>query len=219
MVPKKGGIALGLLGGIGLVILIFGFHLPPGKAPVDVMLTIIAVVAASATLQASGGLDVMLQIAEKILRKNPKYVTILAPLVTMILTMLCGTGHVVYTIMPIIYDIAIKNNIRPERPMAAASISSQMGICASPVSVAIVSFVALLAKSHLANGAEISLITVLQITIPCTIAGVLAIGIFSWFRGKDLDKDPDFQAFISNPENKQYVYGESATLLNQKLPT
>ncbi|MGD9595422.1 MAG: anaerobic C4-dicarboxylate transporter [Wolinella sp.] len=216
---KKGGIALGLLGGIGLVILIFGFHLPPGKAPVDVMLTIIAVVAASATLQASGGLDVMLQIAEKILRKNPKYVTILAPLVTMILTMLCGTGHVVYTIMPIIYDIAIKNNIRPERPMAAASISSQMGICASPVSVAIVSFVALLAKSHLANGAEISLITVLQITIPCTVAGVLAIGIFSWFRGKDLDKDPDFQAFISTPENKQYVYGESATLLNQKLPT
>lgn len=115
---RKGGIALGLLGGIGLVILVFVFHLQPGKPPVEVMLVIIAVVAASATLQASGGLDVMLQIAEKLLRRNPKYVSIVAPFVTCTLTILCGTGHVVYTILPIIYDVAIKNNIRPERPMA-----------------------------------------------------------------------------------------------------
>ncbi|MFV0481039.1 MAG: anaerobic C4-dicarboxylate transporter [Campylobacteraceae bacterium] len=215
---KKGGIALGLLGGIGLVILVFVFNLPPGKIPIDVMLTIIAVVAASATLQASGGLDVMLQIAEKILRRNPKYVTILAPFVTMFLTMLCGTGHVVYTIMPIIYDIAIKNNIRPERPMAAASISSQMGICASPVSVAVVSFAALLASSHLPNGSAISLTTILSITIPCTMFGVLVVGLFSLKRGKDLEKDPIFQEFISTPENKQYVYGSTATLLGKKLP-
>ncbi|PPK19884.1 C4-dicarboxylate ABC transporter, partial [Klebsiella pneumoniae] len=94
---RKGGIALGLLGGIGLVILVFVFHLQPGKPPVDVMLVIIAVVAASATLQASGGLDVMLQIAEKLLRRNPKYVSIVAPFVTCTLTILCGTGHVVYT--------------------------------------------------------------------------------------------------------------------------
>lgn len=92
---RKGGIALGLLGGIGLVILVFVFHLQPGKPPVDVMLVIIAVVAASATLQASGGLDVMLQIAEKLLRRNPKYVSIVAPFVTCTLTILCGTGHVV----------------------------------------------------------------------------------------------------------------------------
>ncbi len=91
---RKGGIALGLLGGIGLVILVFVFHLQPGKPPVDVMLVIIAVVAASATLQASGGLDVMLQIAEKLLRRNPKYVSIVAPFVTCTLTILCGTGHV-----------------------------------------------------------------------------------------------------------------------------
>ena len=105
---RKGGIALGLLGGIGLMILVFGFHLQPGKPPVDVMLVIIAVVAASATLQASGGLDVMLQIAERMLRRNPRYVSIIAPFVTCILTILCGTGHVVYTILPIIYDVAIK---------------------------------------------------------------------------------------------------------------
>lgn len=136
---RKGGIALGLLGGVGIVVLVFAFRLPPGKPPVDVILTIVAVVAASATLQASGGLDVLLQLAEKILRRNPKYVSILAPFTTCTLTMLCGTGHVVYTMLPIIYDVAIKNGIRPERPMAASSIASQMGIMASPVSIAVVS--------------------------------------------------------------------------------
>lgn len=183
---RKGGIALGLLGGIGLVILVFVFHLQPGKPPVDVMLVIIAVVAASATLQASGGLDVMLQIAEKLLRRNPKYVSIVAPFVTCTLTILCGTGHVVYTILPIIYDVAIKNNIRPERPMAASSIGAQMGIIASPVSVAVVSLVAMLGNVT--------------------------------FDGKDLDKDEAFQKFISVPENRQYVYGDTATLLDKKLP-
>ncbi len=155
---KKCGIALGLLGGIGILMLVFAFHIKPGKPAIDVMLTILAVVVASATLQASGGLDVMLQIAERILRRNPKFLTILAPFVTCFLTILCGTGHVVYTIMPIIYDIAIKNGIRPERPMAAASISSQMGIIASPVSVAVVSLTALLLNAnHKLAGLAISI--------------------------------------------------------------
>lgn len=214
---RKGGIALGLLGGIGLVILVFVFHLQPGKPPVDVMLVIIAVVAASATLQASGGLDVMLQIAEKLLRRNPKYVSIVAPFVTCTLTILCGTGHVVYTILPIIYDVAIKNNIRPERPMAASSIGAQMGIIASPVSVAVVSLVAMLGNVTF-DGKHLEFLDLLSITIPSTLLGILAIGIFSWFRGKDLDKDEAFQKFISVPENRQYVYGDTATLLDKKLP-
>ena len=215
---KKGGIALGLLGGIGLVVLVFGFNIQPGKPAIDVMLTILAVVVASATLQASGGLDVMLQIAERILRKNPKYVSILAPFVTAILTILCGTGHVVYTMLPIVYDIAIKNGIRPERPMAASSISAQLGIIASPVSVAVVTLTAQLinAKSPLA-GFD-GYLDLLKITIPSTFCGVLAIGIFSWFRGKDLDKDEEFQEKIKDPEFKQYVYGDSVTLLGKKLP-
>ena len=214
---RKGGVALGLLGGIGMVLMVYAFGLKPGKPPVDVMLTIIAVVAASATLQASGGLDVMLQQAEKLLRRNPKYITILAPFTTCILTMLCGTGHVVYTMLPIIYDIAIKNNIRPERPMAAASISSQMGIMASPVSVAIVSLVAFLAKTPLTDGTVIGFIQLLSITIPSTLCGVLMIGIYSWFRGKDLDKDPEFQALIADPDNRVRVYGDTATLLGKTL--
>ena len=215
---KKGGIALGLLGGIGLIVLVFGFNIQPGKPAIDVMLTILAVVVASATLQASGGLDVMLQIAERILRKNPKYVSILAPFVTATLTILCGTGHVVYTMLPIVYDIAIKNGIRPERPMAASSISAQLGIIASPVSVAVVTLTAQLinAKSPLA-GFD-GYLDLLKITIPSTFCGVLAIGIFSWSRGKDLDKDEEFQEKIKDPEFKQYVYGDSVTLLGKKLP-
>jgi anaerobic C4-dicarboxylate transporter DcuB len=196
--------------------MVFVFELKPGKPPVDVMLTIIAVVAASATLQASGGLDVMLKGAEKLLRRNPKYVSILAPFTTCVLTMLCGTGHVVYTMLPIIYDVAIKNNIRPERPMAASSISSQMGILASPVSVAVVALVAFLAKAPV-DGHVIDFVQVLSITIPSTLAGVLMIGIFSWFRGKDLDKDPEFQARIADPEQRKMIYGESATLMNKIL--
>ncbi len=215
---RKGGVALGLLGGIGILMLIFLFHVKPGKPAIDVMLTILAVVVASATLQASGGLDVMLQIAERILRRNPKFLTILAPFVTCFLTILCGTGHVVYTIMPIIYDIAIKNNIRPERPMAAASVSSQMGIIASPVSVAVVSLTALLLNAKHPLAGFDGYINLLQITIPSTLFGVLCIGIFSWFRGKDLDKDEEFQAHLKDPEFKKYVYGESKTLLNVKLP-
>ncbi len=215
---RKGGVALGLLGGVGIVILVFVFKLAPGKPPIDVMLTIIAVVAASATLQASGGLDVMLQAAEKLLRRNPKYVSILAPFTTCFLTMLCGTGHVVYTMLPIIYDIAIKNGIRPERPMAGSSIASQMGIMASPVSVAVVSLVAFLAKAP-AAGTTVDFVMLLSITIPSTLAGVLMIGIFSWFRGKDLDKDPEFQALIADPEQRKRVYGESTTLIGKELAT
>ncbi len=213
---RKGGVALGLMGGIGVVILTFIFQLPPGKPPVDVMLTIVAVVAASATLQASGGLEVLLLLAEKVLRRNPRYVSILAPLITALLTMLCGTGHVVYTMLPIIYDIAIKNGIRPERPMAGASVGAQMGIIASPVSVAVVSLVAFLAKAP-GGAPAIDFVTLLSVTIPSTLVGVLMIGVFSWFRGKDLDQDPDFQKLIADPENRKFVYGENATLLGKQL--
>lgn len=213
---RKGGLALGLLGGIGIVVLTFAFQLPPGKPPVDVILTIVAVVAASATLQASGGLNVLLQGAERVLRRNPRYVSILAPFTTCILTMLCGTGHVVYTMLPIIYDVAIKNGIRPERPMAASSIASQMGIIASPVSVAVVSLVAFLAKAP-AGAPIIDFMTLLSITIPSTLVGVLMVGIFSWFRGKDLDQDPAFQQLIADPEGRKAVYGDTTTLLDQQL--
>ena len=218
---KKGGMALGVLGGIGLVILVFAFGMKPGKPAVDVILTILAVVVASSTLQAAGGLDVMLQIAEKALRKNPKFVCILAPLCGWTLTVLCGTGHTVYTLLPIIYDVSIKSGIRPERPLAATTISSQLAIIASPVSVAGVSMVAVLLGTGTVHiDGFTSYVDLLKVTIPSTFIGMLIIGSYSIFRGKDLDKDPDFQERIKDPEQRKYIYGsdESHSLIGVKLP-
>ena len=158
---RHGGIGLAVISGIGLVIFTFVFGYKPGTPPIGVMLTILAVVTCAGFLQTSGGLTVMLKYAEKFLRNNPKQVTILAPLTTWFLTVLCGTGHVVYTMFPIIYDIAIKQNIRPERPMAVASVASQMGICASPVSVAVVSIVGFMA----AAGYEYTVLQILAVSI------------------------------------------------------
>ena len=218
---KKGGMALGVLGGIGLVILVFAFDLKPGKPAIDVILTILAVVVASATLQAAGGLDVMLQIAERALRKHPKTVCYLAPICGWTLTVLCGTGHTVYTLLPIIYDVSMKSGIRPERPMAATTISSQLAIIASPVSVAGVSMVAVLLGTGTVHiEGFTSYVDLLKVTIPSTFLGVLCIGTYSVFRGKDLDKDPEFQAKIADPEQKKYIYGsdESHSLIGVKLP-
>jgi anaerobic C4-dicarboxylate transporter DcuB len=201
-----GGIGLGLISGVGLVIFVFVFGLTPGEPPVSVMLTILAVIGCASVLQSAGGLDVMMQFAEKILRKHPKYITILAPLTTWTLTVLCGTGHVVYTMFPIIDDIAIKNNIRPERPMAASSVASQMGITASPVSVATVSLVTILG-AHAGVGQAYSIPQILMVSLPASLCGVLVAALWSMRRGKDLDDDPEFQARISDPEQHAYIYG------------
>lgn len=211
---RHGGIGLAVISGIGLVIFTFVFGYKPGTPPIDVMLTILAVVTCAGFLQTSGGLTVMLKYAEKFLRNNPKHVTILAPLTTWFLTVLCGTGHVVYTMFPIIYDIAIKQNIRPERPMAVASVASQMGICASPVSVAIVSIVGFMASA----GHNYSVLQLWAVAMPATGLGVFFAALWSYRRGKDLDKDERFQEFIKDPENRDYVYGDSESLMNKELP-
>ena len=211
---RHGGIGLAVISGIGLVIFTFVFGYKPGTPPIDVMLTILAVVTCAGFLQTSGGLTVMLKYAEKFLRNNPKHVTILAPLTTWFLTVLCGTGHVVYTMFPIIYDIAIKQNIRPERPMAVASVASQMGICASPVSVAIVSIVGFMATA----GHNYSVLQLLAVAMPATGLGVFFAALWSYRRGKDLDKDERFQEFIKDPANKEYVYGDTESLMNKELP-
>ena len=128
---RFGGMGLGLISGIGLFILCFVFHVQPGKPPIDVMLTILAVIGCAATLQTAGGLDVLMRAAERLLRKHPEHITLLAPITTWGLTVMCGTGHVAYTMFPIIYDIAINKGIRPERPMArgiSSTISSLSGV-------------------------------------------------------------------------------------------
>ena len=159
---RYGSLALGAISGIGLAILVFGFGMKPGTPPTDVIYIIIAAVTCAGTLQASGGMDWMIQIAEKMLRKHPEHITFLAPVVTFFLTVLVGTGHVVYTIMPIIADIALKKGIRPERPCAVASVASQVGITCSPIAAAVVGFVTI----SNSNGYMVSIPQVLMVTIP-----------------------------------------------------
>lgn len=218
---RYGGLGLGVISGFGLVILVFLFRLPPGSPPVSVMLTILAVISCASILQAAGGLDVLMRFAERILRKHPSRITLLAPLTTWTLTMLCGTGHVVYTMFPIIEDIALSKNIRPERPMAVASVSAQVGIMASPVSVATVTLVSVLSEhAESTGGTAISIPQVLQVSIPATLCGVLAAALWSLRRGTDLDKDPQFQAKLADPEQRNYIYqgGDDATLLDKVFP-
>jgi len=214
----RGGFTLGMIGGLGLIIFIFGFGLKPGKPPVDVILTILAVVCASATLQACGGLDCLLQVAERILRNHPRFVCYLAPYLCWILTFLCGTGHTVYTMLPIIYDVAIKNGVRPERPMAASTIAAQMGVICSPAAVAFVSMIGFMEKGqYLIAGQPFNMFHLGFIVWPSAIVGLFLVGTFSVFRGKDLDKDEKFQALIADPDQKLYVYGETKTLIGVKF--
>lgn len=159
---RYGSLALGAISGIGLAILVFGFQMKPGTPPTDVIYIIIAAVTCAGMLQASGGMDWMIQIAERLLRRNPRSITFLSPLCTFFLTVMVGTGQVVYTLMPIICDIALKKGIRPERPCAVASIASQVGITYSSIAAAVASFVVISS----ANGFEVTNLQVLAVTIP-----------------------------------------------------
>ncbi len=195
---------LGLISGIGLFILTFVFGLEPGKPPVEVMLTILAVIGCASVLQTAGGLNVMMQFAEHLLRRHPQHITILAPLTTWTLTFLCGTGHVVYTMFPIIGDIALKKGIRPERPMAVASVASQMAITASPVSVAVVSLASIIAASHGIDQAY-SILEILAVSIPASLTGIILAALWSLRRGKDLDKDKEFQEKLKDPKQREFI--------------
>lgn len=210
---RYGSLALGAISGIGLAILVFGFGLKPGTPPTDVIYIIIAAVTCAGTLQASGGMDWMIQIAERVLRKHPDHITFLGPLVTFFLTVMVGTGHVVYTIMPIICDIALKKNIRPERPCGVASIASQVGITCSPIAAAVVAFVTI----SNANGYMVSIPQVLMVTIPACVIGLMCASLASYKRGKDLDDDPEFQARKADPNLYKYMYVNKTTTLDKEI--
>lgn len=210
---RYGSLALGAISGIGLAILVFGFQLKPGNPPTDVIYIIIAAVTCAGMLQASGGMDWMIQIAERLLRKHPERITLLAPFTTFFLTMLVGTGHVVYTLMPIICDIALKKGIRPERPCGIASIASQIGITCSPIAAAVVAF----STISIENGFHVSNVQILLVTIPACVIGILAAVAFSWRRGLDLSRDPQFQARLNDPVQRAYIYGGGATTLDKKI--
>lgn len=182
---RLGGIGLGVMGGIGLALLIFVFGLQPTAPPIDVMLMIVAVISAASCMQAAGGLDYMVKLAEKVLRKNPSHVTILSPIVTYLFTFIAGTGHVAYSVLPVIAEVARETKIRPERPLGIAVIASQQAITASPISAATVALLGLLPG--------VTLFDIMVITVPATLVGVLVGAFCSMKVGKELLDDPEYQ--------------------------
>ena len=185
----------------------------PGSPELPFGKRMLAAVTCAGVLQASGGMDWMIQVAEKMLRKHPDRITFMAPLCTFFLTVLVGTGHVVYTLMPIICDIALKKGIRPERPCGVASIASQVGITCSPIAAAVVAFSAISAS----NGFHVNNLQIIMVTIPACLCGLMAAAAASYKRGLDLDKDPQFQERLKDPQQFQYIYGNSATTLDKKI--
>lgn len=195
-----GGIGLGVMGGVGLFILSFCFGLAPTGPPIDVMLMIIAVISAAGCMQAAGGLDLMVKWAEKLLRKNPHHITVLSPIVTYLFTFIAGTGHVAYSVLPVIAEVATETKVRPERPLGIAVIASQQAITASPISAATVAMLSMLG-SH-----SISLVDIMKISVPATLIGVLIASFFSMRVGKNLVDDPEFKRRVESGEFETSSY-------------
>lgn len=193
---RLGGIALGTVAGIGLAIFVFIFALPPGGPPPGVLGMIIAVITALATMQAAGGLDYLVSLAERILKKHPPYITFIAPVVTYVLVFASGTTHVIYALLPVIAEVSRKGNVRPERPLSISVIAGFHGNIASPISAATVAMLGILV------GKNISLPRLLSIIIPSTFLAVLVGALSVAWRGKKLEDDPEYQKRLATGEVK-----------------
>lgn len=191
---RAGGVGLGLWGAVGLLVLVVGFGVPPGAIPGEVLIIVLTVIMAASAMEVAGGVDFLVRVAERIIRKNPKRVTIVAPLVTYAFTFASGTGHIVYPLLPVIYEVAHENGIRPERPMAIATIASQQAITASPVSAATAAMIGLLASHHF------GLPQILMICVPSTLLAVVLAAFVQLRVGKDLKDDPDYQRRLAAGE-------------------
>src|SRR6187431_2766232 len=194
MGARAGGVGLGLWGAVGLLVLVVGFGIAPSGIPGEVLLIVLTVIMAASAMEVAGGIDFLVRVAEKIIRKNPKQVTIVAPLVTYAFTFAAGTGHIVYPLLPVIYEVAHENGIRPERPMAVATIASQQAITASPVSAATAAMIGLLVTHGM------GLTQILLICIPSTLLAVLIAAFVQLRVGKELKDDPEYQRLLASGE-------------------
>ncbi len=213
---RLGGLALGTVAGIGLAIFVFGFALPPGGPPGTVIGMIIAVITALAAMQAAGGLDYLVSIAEKLMRRHARYITFVAPVVTYLLVLASGTTHVIYALLPVIAEVSRKAGVRPERPLSISVIAGFQGAIASPISAATVAMVGLLVQKN------ISLPILIGITIPSTLLGVLLGALSVAWRGKELSDDTDYQQRLATaqakpPEKTPEFHGKA--LLNARGST
>ena len=184
---RTGGIGLGLWGGVGTLVLVFGFQLDPGEPPFDAMLIIIAVISAAAAMQAAGGVDYMVSIASKALRARPQSINFFAPYISYLLCILTGTSNTFYSIIPVINEVSFANKIRPERPLASSTVASAMGITSSPVAAAMATILPLVEVYNY------NLVDVLLITIPASIVGIFLMCLVMARHGTNLDDDQEYQ--------------------------
>jgi anaerobic C4-dicarboxylate transporter DcuA len=193
---RYGGLALGTVAGIGLAVFVFAFAMPPGGPPRAVIGMIIAVITALATMQAAGGLDYLVAIASRILRKRPQLITFVAPVVTYALVFASGTTHVIYAMLPVIAEVSRKADIRPERPLSISVIAGFQGVMASPISAVTVAMLGFLADRN------ISLPRLLAIIVPSTFIAVLVGALSVAWRGARLSEDPEYQKRLASGELK-----------------
>nr|CBX82076.1 Anaerobic C4-dicarboxylate transporter dcuA [Erwinia amylovora ATCC BAA-2158] len=191
---RLGGIGVGFAGGLGVLVLTLGFQILPGAIPFDVIEIIMAVIAAIAAMQVAGGMDYLVNLAERLLRKHPRYITLLAPLVTYLMSLLAGTGHTAFSTLPVIAEVAKEQGVRPSRPLSIAVVSSQIAITASPISAAVVFMAGILEPKG------ISYLLLLAVAIPATMAGIFIAALITNFLGKELKDDALFQARLAKGE-------------------
>lgn len=205
---RVGGIGLGIYGMVGVFILVFIFGLQPGKIPIDVMLIIASVITATAALQAAGGLDYLVGLAAKFLRKHPTHITYYGPLTTWLFCLVAGTAHTSYSLLPIIAEIAKNSKIRPERPMTVATISASLGITGSPMSAATAAVI----STDLLGGKGIELKDILLVCIPASLIAILVSAFVQNRVGKELEDDPEYQRRVRegmiDPEAEAKVMSE-----------
>ena len=193
---RLGGIGIGFAGGFGVLVLTLLFQINPGAIPFDVIEIIMAVIAAIAAMQVAGGMDFLVSLAERMLRRHPKYITFLAPLVTWFMTILAGTGHTAFSTLPVITEVAKEQGIRPSRPLSIAVVASQIAITASPISAAVVFFAGIL------EPLGVSYLTLLAICIPVTLIAVMLTACVCNFLGCELKDDPVYQERLAKGEVK-----------------
>lgn len=189
---RLGSIGIGFAGGLGVLMLAM-LGVKPGTIPYDVISIIMAVIAAISAMQIAGGLDYLVDQTEKLLRKNPKYITILAPIVTYFLTLFAGTGNISLATLPVIAEVAKENGIKPCRPLSTAVVAAQIGITASPISAAVV-YIASIMENPAMVSHTTSYISLLAILLPATFLAIVMMSfIISWCFDFKLADDQTYQ--------------------------
>lgn len=205
---RVGGIGLGIYGMVGVFILVFVFGMKPGNLPIDVMLIIVSVITAAAALQAAGGLDYLVGLAAKFLRKHPTHITYFGPLTTWLFCLVAGTAHTCYSLLPIISEIATNSKIRPERPLSVATIAASLGITGSPVSAATAAII----STDLLGGAGVELKDVMIICIPASLIAILVAAFVQNRIGKELVDDEVYKERVAkgiiDPEHDSKLIDE-----------